>query len=296
MSYPYFSVPRSLPRYLVISVIAGALVTGVEQTNVAARPFIDDRALQTMEAILVADEIAIAPITESLPYALKAGYSVVCNSVVRARTRGGRSWTISRTYRYATSRDGGQTVLTYDVLKDEVSGDVRDLIDDAGTGFRIVLNETQDIVGKELWLNPDFRWGKRQRAKRFAGLDREIMSVVGTKRRLDQGVTFWHENVAEEMASALLREFDSSAKLNRFSDARTVQGIGILAGEDVIVIDGRVRQSGFGRGISIAVNDQIRSLRYLKSGLPAGEETSRSINNGVETHEARTTCVQTHDS
>jgi len=109
-------------------------------------------------------------------------------------------------------------------------------------------------------------------------------------------VAFWHEDVAEEMAAALLREFDSSAKLNRFSDGRTVQGIGILAGEEVIVIDGRVRRSGFGRGVSFAVNDQIRSLRYLKSGLPAGEETNRSINGGVETQEGRTTCVQTRDS
>lgn len=286
---------RTLPRYLVASIVVGALMTVVEKTDGAAGQLVGDLDLRLAETTLVADEGTVSPITGPIPYSVKAGYSVVCNSVVKAQTRGGRSWTISRTYRYSTSREGGQTVLSYEVLRDEVTGDVRDLIDDAGTGFRIVLNAAQDIVGKELWLNPDFRWGKRQRAKRLAGLDREIMWAVGARQQLDQGGAFWHEDVAEEMAGALLREFDSSAKLNQFSDDTTVQGIGMLAGEEVIVIEGRVRQSGFVRGVSLAVNDRIRSLRYLKSGLPAGEETTRSINNGVETDEGRTNCVQTQD-
>ena len=94
------------------------------------------------------------------------------------------------------------------------------------------------------------------------------------------------------MAAALLREFDSAAELNKFSDETTVQGIGMLGGEKVVVIEGRLRQSGFGRGISFAINDQVRSKRFLESGLPAAEEVSRSINNGVQTEKARITCVQ----
>lgn len=276
MSFRYRALIRSLLRFLTVPLIAGGFMMFVGQTNGAA---------QTAGFV--------APIGDPVPLSVKAGYSVVCNSVVKAETRGGRFWTTSRTYRLSTASDGGKTTITYDVLKHEVKGDVRQRIEDAGSGFRIALSETGDVIEKDVWVNPDFRWGNMQRKKRIAGLDREINLVVGVTNMLRQGEPLWHEKALKEMATGVLVEFDPGAKLKKFSDGTTVRGIGTLEGEKVIVIEGILRQSGFARGRSLAIEDQIHALRYLDSGLPAGGETSRSINNGRETSEGRTTCVQT---
>lgn len=291
------TVSRKLPRPIVLLSAAGALVmlgataSGAERHNFAAADS------QVIQATPVANVVGLTPISTPIGYSLKAGYTVVCDTIVRAQVRNAPSWTMLRTTRYSTEPDGGSTVLTYDVLKHSVIGSNKRLrVDDAGSGFKIVLNESGEISQKDVWVNPNFRWGLMQRDQRIAGLNRQINWVVGVKKKLGQGDRFWYEEVAKQMAAELLMEFDSRARLTKYSDGTRVQGIGTLEGAKVIVVEGLIQQSGFGRGISFAINDQIRSLRYLESGLPAGEFGSRRINTNAQVLESTTTCEQSQGS
>lgn len=282
----------NLKRIIGTSLFLSLLATIGLVQSAAAAPNLSPRASVPFPVTLAGYDGPLEFIKEPTPNVRRAGYSVVCDVVTSTSTRYGMHWTTTRRTRTTTTEEEGATAVTYEVLKYDVTGDIEAQIDDVGTGYRVVLDKFQNIIEKDFWLNPNFKWGKRQRAKRIAGLEFGVSTVLGTTKILGQDELFWPGELGRERMKASLRESDRGAKLSSYSDEMRVIGIGNIGSEKVIVLEGPWRFSYYIRGNAYTEQHEATSYRYLNSGLLAGEEVDSSVNNSLATIKSKTTCNQ----
>ncbi len=264
--------------------------------SAAAAPNLSRGASDHYSATLVRYDGLLKPLAEPKPNVRRPGYSAVCEAVTSTNTRYGGHWTTTRRTRTTTTEEEGVTVITFEVLKYDVTGDIESQVDDVGTGYRVVLDKFQDIIGQEFWLNPNFKWTKRQRAQRIARLESGISTIFGTTKILSQDELYWPGELGKERMKAELRISDRGAKLSSYSDEMRVIGIGNVGSEKVIVLEGPWRFSYYIRGSAYTERHEATSYRYLNSGLLAGEEAASTVNNSLATIKSKTTCEQTEIS